>query len=60
MIIGVGLDEYLIKNEMQIKGKFNETKFLNDLKFNFDLFMDNFLKKEMFFYQIPMPLELKK
>ena len=50
MIIGVGLDEYLIKNEMQIKGKFNETKFLNDLKFNFDLFMDNFLKKEMFFY----------
>ena len=41
-----------------MSGRIDQNKIMNILKINFDLMLDNLTKNDMFFYEIPLPLEI--
>ena len=50
--------EEFIKNHGNSLGKMDQKKFLDLMKINFQFLYEGFKTDDMFFYEIPMPLEI--
>ena len=60
LLLSFDSEDLIIKNTQYFAGRVDQKRVLDLMKINFDYLWDSFLQDDMFFYEIPLPLELIK
>ena len=58
LLISFDVGDAIAKNRGLFYGRPDQRRIMDALKINFDYVYDNFMEDDMFFYEIPTPLEI--
>lgn len=57
LLLGYDIEQLILMNRIHLV-KMDQKKLLDTLRINFEYLYENFLEDDMFFYEIPMPLDI--